>query len=152
MKGIIDKRDGRWVIVYTKRKRDGMSLAPYSYVKVESIVPVLGRQYDLCEIGKAVLFTFYGSKANPFGLIDDSTLYSKIEHAIISWNIDGTKTAGTLTREVLSILKKDKSMFVTKTNAIKALKHVRNECMDEDKCGDFTDKMLKNTLEYQSIT
>jgi len=149
MKGIIDKRDGRWVIVYTKRKRGGTSVAPYSYEKVECVVPVLGRQYDLCDIGKAVLFTFYGSKANPFGLIDDTPLYSKIEHAIISWSNNGTKTAGTLTRELLCIIKKDKSMFVTKAKAMKALKHVRNECMDEDLCGDFTDKMLKNTLEYE---
>ena len=32
-------------------------------------------------------------------------LYSDIEKAIIRWNIDGTKTAGELTREIMLIIK-----------------------------------------------
>jgi hypothetical protein len=32
-------------------------------------------------------------------------LYSAIEDAIIRWNLDGTKTAGSLTREIMSIIK-----------------------------------------------
>ncbi len=35
------------------------------------------------------------------------TLYSEIETTIIRWNIDGTKTAGSLTREILGIIKRD---------------------------------------------
>jgi hypothetical protein len=35
-------------------------------------------------------------------------LYSKIEHLIIAWNIDGTKTAGSLTRDIMKLLKKIK--------------------------------------------
>jgi hypothetical protein len=31
-------------------------------------------------------------------------LYSAIEAAIIHWNLDGTKTAGSLTREIMSII------------------------------------------------
>ena len=31
-------------------------------------------------------------------------LYSKIENLIIIWNIDGTKTAGTLTRQIMELL------------------------------------------------
>jgi hypothetical protein len=31
-------------------------------------------------------------------------LYSKIENLIIIWNIDGTKTAGTLTRQIMKLL------------------------------------------------
>ena len=31
-------------------------------------------------------------------------LYSKIEQEIIKWNIDGTKTAGELTRNIMSII------------------------------------------------
>jgi hypothetical protein len=31
-------------------------------------------------------------------------LYSAIEDAIIRWNLDGTKTAGSLTREIMSII------------------------------------------------
>ena len=32
-------------------------------------------------------------------------LYSAIEAAIIRWTLDGTKTAGELTREIISIIK-----------------------------------------------
>jgi len=35
----------------------------------------------------------------------EDKLYSAIEAAIIRWNIDGTKTAGKLTREIILILK-----------------------------------------------
>lgn len=41
----------------------------------------------------------------------ESTLYQKIELAIIRWNIDGTKTAGTLTREILEIMEPKKDIF-----------------------------------------
>jgi hypothetical protein len=31
-------------------------------------------------------------------------LYSAVEAAIIRWSLDGTKTAGSLTREIMSII------------------------------------------------
>lgn len=34
-------------------------------------------------------------------------LYREIETAIINWNNDGTKTAGSLTREIMEILSKE---------------------------------------------
>jgi hypothetical protein len=37
-------------------------------------------------------------------MVEDK-LYSAIEAAIIRWNLDGTKTAGELTREIISIIK-----------------------------------------------
>ena len=37
---------------------------------------------------------------------NENRLYSDIEVSIIRWNIDGTKTAGSLTREILAIIKK----------------------------------------------
>ena len=37
---------------------------------------------------------------------NENRLYSDIEASIIRWNIDGTKTAGSLTREILAIIKK----------------------------------------------
>ncbi len=39
---------------------------------------------------------------------DDSELYSNIEDLIIRWGNDGTKTAGTLTRQIMGLLRKDK--------------------------------------------
>lgn len=35
----------------------------------------------------------------------EKNLYSKIENSIISWSIDGTKTAGSLTREIMELIK-----------------------------------------------
>ena len=34
----------------------------------------------------------------------NETLYSEIEHLIIRWNIDGTKTAGSLTRDIMKLI------------------------------------------------
>lgn len=39
---------------------------------------------------------------------DDSELYNNIEDLIIRWVNDGTKTAGTLTRQIMGLLRKDK--------------------------------------------
>ena len=36
----------------------------------------------------------------------EDKLYSDIEHLIIQWNNDGTKTAGELTRQIMGLLKK----------------------------------------------
>lgn len=36
--------------------------------------------------------------------MDENKLYTAIEHAIIKWVIDGTRTAGSLTREIISII------------------------------------------------
>jgi hypothetical protein len=35
---------------------------------------------------------------------EQQTLYSEIETLIIKWNIDGTKTAGSLTRDIMKLI------------------------------------------------
>ena len=35
--------------------------------------------------------------------MNNETLYSEIEHLIIQWNNDGTKTAGSLTRDIMKV-------------------------------------------------
>ena len=40
--------------------------------------------------------------------MEDIKLYSEIEHLIIAWNIDGTKTAGSLTREIMGLLNNER--------------------------------------------
>lgn len=37
-------------------------------------------------------------------LYDKNNLYSEIEHLIIQWTIDGTRTAGSLTRDIMKLL------------------------------------------------
>jgi hypothetical protein len=34
----------------------------------------------------------------------ETDLYSEIENLIITWNIDGTKTAGYLTRQIMELI------------------------------------------------
>lgn len=41
--------------------------------------------------------------------MDKKKLYSAIEHAIIVWVLDGTKTAGSLTREIILLIKQEEN-------------------------------------------
>jgi hypothetical protein len=36
--------------------------------------------------------------------VNKEQLYSEIENLIITWNIDGTETAGSLTREIMKLI------------------------------------------------
>ena len=38
-------------------------------------------------------------------IMNNEILYSEIEYLIIRWNLDGTKTAGSLTREIMELVK-----------------------------------------------
>lgn len=51
--------------------------------------------------------------------MDENKLYSAIEHAIMVWVLDGTKTAGSLTREIMSMVKKYKPPVHTEHRKIK---------------------------------
>ena len=42
----------------------------------------------------------------------DNNLYSDIEELIIRWNIDGTKTAGHLTRQIMECITTQKHKYV----------------------------------------
>jgi len=52
---------------------------------------------------------FCTGECNPeeISVVDETEkdLYSKIESSIISWSNDGTQTAGTLTREIMELIK-----------------------------------------------
>ena len=50
-------------------------------------------------------------------------LYSEIEHSIIVWSNDGTKTAGTLTRQIMEIVNKSKQNTYTEEQMIQASKY-----------------------------
>ena len=65
----------------------------------------LEAQYKNYKIGNPdSTFTFSEWLEHIGNSIIDLKLYSKIENAIICWNNDGTKTAGTLTREIMEML------------------------------------------------
>lgn len=47
-------------------------------------------------------------------LPEHKSVYGDIENLIITWNLDGTKTAGTLTRRIMKKLAKHKLINVPK--------------------------------------
>ena len=68
-------------------------------------------------IGKVGVNEFYKvvlNKKPPFKLtsnkklIVDDELYSAIEHAVIVWVLDGTRTAGSLTRDIMLLIEQKK--------------------------------------------
>ena len=42
-----------------------------------------------------------------YNVVNKQTLYSEIETLIIKWNIDGTKTAGSLTRDIMKLIENE---------------------------------------------
>jgi len=51
---------------------------------------------------------------------EEITLYSEIEYLIIMWRNDGTKTAGSLTREIMDLLiKKDSKQKINNMSVLK---------------------------------
>jgi hypothetical protein len=44
--------------------------------------------------------------------MNNKTLYSEIEHLIIQWNNDGTKTAGSLTRDIMKVIENKESYSI----------------------------------------
>ena len=63
------------------------------------------------ELGRLIRKRFWNLKEekeylNNVGYV--STLYSGIENLIISWEIDGTETAGHLTRQIMQLIEKQK--------------------------------------------
>ena len=58
--------------------------------------------------GDDVLYIEEDHKARLISSVEDLSLYSQIEHLIISWSIDGTRTAGQLTRQIMKLIEKQK--------------------------------------------
>ena len=60
-------------------------------------------------------------------MMSEDEVYSAIENTIIKWVIDGTKTAGSLTREIMLIIKKMNNTYIN------AINKVVDYLLDEDK-------------------
>jgi len=60
-------------------------------------------------------------------MMTEDEVYSAIENTIIKWVIDGTKTAGSLTREIMLIIKKMNNTYIN------AINKVVDYLLDEDK-------------------
>lgn len=44
--------------------------------------------------------------------MDSNKLHSEIEHLIIEWNLEARRTAGSLTREIMDLIKKDEEAII----------------------------------------
>jgi hypothetical protein len=69
--------------------------------------------------------------------VDVKELYSNIEDLIIKWNLDGYKTAGYLTRQIMELI----SDVTTKEEMIEMLDESWEDC---DGCTEQDEIMYKN--------
>ena len=111
MKGTVILCGDEWFVRFIKNFQD-------------NILPVRREDHHICvscsENGSSVefeigdeyqeqsLYPQYAKLKAPLAYVKDQTdtIYSEIELVIITWNIDGTKTAGELTRTILKIMGK----------------------------------------------
>jgi len=111
MRGTVILCDDQWFVRFIKNFQD-------------NILPVRREDFHICvscsenklpvefEIGdeyhEQSLYPQYAKLKAPLVYVNEQndTMYSEIELAIIRWNIDGTKTAGELTRTILQIIGK----------------------------------------------
>jgi len=120
MKGILYKENNKWNVRYDTIgsstdssqigllplhpmdiKKHGHMLINYSMVDFEIIPVFVEKEITLngeCVDGHDIPHARLVSTEN--------ILYSSIEDLIIRWSNDGTKTAGTLTRQIMELIKK----------------------------------------------
>jgi hypothetical protein len=60
---------------------------------------------DLENEPSALANSKYREEAESRAYVEKMVIYSEVEEMIIRWSIDGTRTAGSLTREILKRLK-----------------------------------------------
>lgn len=115
MKGILYKENNEWKVRWYGEnsligitplhpidvKNHGDKLIEYSQVEFDIVPVFVEKEKTLngeCVDGEDVPYAKLISTEN--------ILYSSIEDLIIRWNIDGTKTAGSLTRDIMKLISK----------------------------------------------
>jgi len=74
-------------------------------VKAESVVSL---ELMRLSSGDEILYIEENTEARLVNSVDEISLYSQIEHLIIKWEIEGNKTAGYLTRQIMKLIEKQK--------------------------------------------
>jgi hypothetical protein len=102
-----DEIEKQWYVnwLYKLETMPGAALSGRHKVCAESAVSIELRGLSS---GDSVLYIEEEEYARIINSADDLSLYSQIEHLIIKWNIDGTKTAGHLTRQIMKLIEKQK--------------------------------------------
>ena len=103
-----DEIEKQWYVnwLYRLETMPGAALGGRHKVCAESAVSL---ELKGLSSGDSVLYIEEEGCARIINSVDDFSLYSQIEHLIIKWNIDGTKTAGHLTREIIKLIEKNKN-------------------------------------------
>jgi hypothetical protein len=101
-----DEIEKQWYVnwLYKLETMPGAALSGRHRVCAESVVSLELRGLSS---GDEVLYIEEEGCVRLINSVDELSLYSQIEHLIIKWNIDGTKTAGYLTREIMKLIKKN---------------------------------------------
>ena len=84
--------------------------------------------------------------------MDKNKLYSAIEHTIIKWTLDGTKTAGSLTREIMLLVEQmDKEQMDFIKKCIKAYWEYHSNRTHPDNQNDWniSQSIINDTLSKQ---
>jgi hypothetical protein len=86
-------------------------------ITAEALLNFIDGEFDIVDSrGKSWNFPSQSEESKPkkykiWAFLDyvnnhEKTLYAEIEHLIIEWSNDGTKTAGTLTRDIMKLINK----------------------------------------------
>ena len=107
MKGTLyyDEIEKQWYVNWLILSDLFPSVAVSGRVKICSH-SVIGIELKGLSSGEEVLYIEEDGEARIINSVEDMSLYSRIEHLIISWDIDGTKTAGHLTRQIMKLIDK----------------------------------------------
>jgi hypothetical protein len=116
--GKLYKIDNDWVIKYNIRLGENVMQSKTIPVHPEDALYCLDSDEGLSFDFEIIDEFSHPEKYKNVGLYDgtiyakligirnkEDYLYSKIEHLIIEWNINGSKTAGDLTRKIMEIIK-----------------------------------------------
>jgi hypothetical protein len=117
MKGILYKKGNDWTIRHYGDSSNVLDL-PLHPSDTNRLFENGGSLPEYCTVDFKIIPVFIEKEPQNGECVDgddiphakitdgESFLYSSIEELIIRWNIDGTKTAGSLTREIMDIIKK----------------------------------------------
>jgi hypothetical protein len=100
-----DDIEGIWYVNWLKESILFPSVAVSGRVKLGA-ASVVRLELKGLSSGDEVIYIEENGEARLINSVDELSLYSQIEHLIIKWEIEGTKTAGHLTRQIMTLIEK----------------------------------------------
>jgi len=103
IKGELLNEEGKWIIKYTENGRDLVIPVNRNDIEIDGSIGH-GSIVDFQIVEVSTEYPPYKFAMISHGFYNLNT-YSKIEESIIKWSEHGGKTAGSLTREIIEIIK-----------------------------------------------